>query len=239
MTHELHTVLAGPTANEAEAIVLWVHGVDSDSTVWEPTIELVAREHTCAAVDLLGHGKSPVSEREEDYRREVVLTDLDHVIAGLRAGAPGTPIIWVGHSLGGYLGLAHVLTRNGSDAIDGLVLVSTGPGFRDPDAMSSWNDRVRANAPKYSVSETAATIAFHHDSMVMEKLTEVTLPVALVIGDGDKAFLGANDYLERKLPHAARTTVEGARHFVMRSHPESVAAAVQTVVAQLGDRPNG
>ena len=41
----------------------------------------------------------------------------------LRAGAPGTPIIWVGHSLGGYLGLAHVLTRNGSDAIGGLVLV--------------------------------------------------------------------------------------------------------------------
>ena len=55
-----------------------------------------------------------------------------------------------------------------------------------------------------------------------------------MIGDGDRAFLGANDYLERKLPHAHRTTVEGARHFVMRSHPESVADAVATVIAELG-----
>ena len=47
---------------------------------------------------------------------------------------------------------------------------------------------MRANAPEYTVSEAAATIAFHHDSLVMERLTELTLPVALVIGDGDRAF---------------------------------------------------
>jgi pimeloyl-ACP methyl ester carboxylesterase len=68
---------------------------------------------------------------------------------------------------------------------------------------------------------------------VMERLADLTMPLALVIGDGDRAFLGANDYLERKLPHAHRTTVEGARHFVMRSHPESVADAVATVIAEL------
>ena len=99
--------------------------------------------------------------------------------------------------------------------------------------MTSWNERVRANAPKYGVSELAATIAFHVDSLVMDHITELTLPIALVIGDGDKAFLGANDYLERKLPHATRTTVEEARHFVMKSHPEAVAAAVGTVVGEL------
>ncbi|NDH84765.1 MAG: alpha/beta fold hydrolase, partial [Acidimicrobiia bacterium] len=150
----------------------------------------------------------------------------------IRAESPGAPIVWVGHSLGGYLGLAHALTRSGG-AADALVLVSTGPGFRDPDAMNSWNERVRANAPEYTVSEAAATIAFHHDSLVMDRLADLTVPLALVIGDGDRAFLGANDYLERKLPHAHRTTVEGARHFVMRSHPESVADAVATVIAKL------
>ena len=97
--------------------------------------------------------------------------------------------------------------------------------------MNSWNERVRANAPEYTVSEAAAT-AFR-DSLVMERLTDLTLPVALVIGDGDRAFLGANDYLERKLPHAHRTTVENARHFV-RGHPDSVADAVATVIAELG-----
>ncbi|MEM9466937.1 MAG: alpha/beta hydrolase [Actinomycetota bacterium] len=235
MTTALHTITSGPPATAGDVVVLWVHGVDSDGSVWDDAAALVAADHTSVSVDLLGHGASPVSDDEGDYRRDAVLDDLDDVITGIRAGAPGARIVWVGHSLGGYLGLAHALTRTGADAVDALVLVSTGPGFRDPDAMTSWNDRVRANAPAYSVSETAATIAFHHDAMVMERLTELELPIALVIGDGDKAFLGANDYLERKLPHASRTTVEDARHFVMRSHPESVAGAVATVVAELED----
>ena len=233
MTTELHTVITGPPAAADDTVVLWVHGVDSDTTVWDPAVALVSAEHPCVAIDLPGHGGSPVPAEEAAYHRDAVLADLDAVIAGIRAEAPGARIVWVGHSLGGYLGLAHALTRGENAAIDALVLVSTGPGFRDPDAMTSWNDRVRANAPKYTVSETAATIAFHHDSMVMERLSDLELPVALVIGDGDKAFLGANDYLERKLPHASRTTVAEARHFVMRSHPESVAAAVATVVAEL------
>ena len=53
--------------------------------------------------------------------------------------------------------------------------------------------------------------------------------LALVIGDGDRTYLGANDYMEKKLPHAERTTVEGARHYVMRSHPDDVAAAVRSM----------
>lgn len=233
MTTELHTIITGPPAADDDTVVLWVHGVDSDATVWDAAVGLVSADRMCVAIDLLGHGSSPVSDDEDDYRRDAVLADIDAVIAGVRAEAPGARIVWVGHSLGGYLGMAHALTRAGEEAVDGLVLVSTGPGFRDPDAMSSWNERVRANAPKYSVTETAATIAFHHDSMVMERLSELQLPITLVIGDGDKAFLGANDYLERKLPHATRTTVEDARHFVMRSHPDSVAAAVAIVAAEL------
>ncbi len=234
MATDLHTTITGPPASDGDVVVLWVHGVDSDAAVWDPAVTLVAAEHTCVAVDLPGHGSSPVSDDEADYTREAVLGDLDAVIATIRTEAPGARIVWVGHSLGGYLGMAHALTRVDEGAIDALVAVSTGPGFRDPDAMTDWNDRVRANAPKYSVSETAATIAFHHDAMVMERLTELTLPLALVIGDGDKGFLGANDYLERKLPHAHRTTVAEARHFVMRSHPESVADAVAAVVGELG-----
>ena len=155
-----------------------------------------------------------------------MLEDLDAVISEL----PG-PVVFVGHSLGGYLAMAHALTRPG--AVDALVLVSTGPGFRDPQARAGWNSRLLKNAPNYGVSELAATVGLHVDSMVIDRMTELRLPVALVIGDGDRAYRGANDYMERKLPHATRTTVEGARHFVMRSHPEQVAAAVRNIAASL------
>ena len=205
---------SGPT-------VLFLHGLDSDSGVWIPTIELLG-DHTCASVDLPGHGQSPVSDDPSAYEREAVLEGLDGVLGQLEA-----PVVFVGHSLGGYLGLAHALTRPG--AIGGLVLVSTGPGFRDPDARDSWNSRVRDNAAGYGVSEVTASIAFHVDSMVIDRMTELTVPLALVIGDGDKAYLGANDYMEKKLPHARRTTVEGARHYVMRSHPDAVAGSIRSI----------
>lgn len=229
MTTDLHTVRLAPDQPQDDSVVLWVHGVDSDSSIWESAMALVADHRSCVAIDLPGHGQSPEGRSADDYRREPVLAALDEVVADVRAETPGRPLIWVGHSLGGYLGLAHALTRHNDQAIDGLVLVATGPGFRDPAAMADWNDRVAANAPSYSVSETAATIAFHHDALVMDRLDELTLPLALVIGSDDRAFVGANDYMERKLAQAQRFTVDGGRHFVMRSHPDAVAKAVTAV----------
>lgn len=230
---DLHTRTNGPPIANDTITVLWVHGVDSDTHVWDAAIDLVATSHPCVNVDLPGHGESPEPVDAMAYERAGVLADLDAVIERVRSHDPHQRVVLVGHSLGGYLGLAHALTRDGETGIDALVLVSTGPGFRDPAAMQDWNERVRANAPKYRVSELAATIAFHVDSLVMDRITELAVPVALVIGDGDKGFLGANDYLERKLPHATRATVADARHFVMKSHPEAVAAAVATVVGEL------
>ena len=222
MTTDLHmtTTGSGPT-------VLFVHGLDSDSEVWAPVIDLLP-DHTCVALDLPGHGRSTVAEDAAAYERESILGGFDDVLAGLER-----PVVFVGHSLGGYLGMAYALTR--PDVIDALVLVSTGPGFRDPTARESWNERVRTNAPDYDIAEIAATAAFHVDAMVIDRMSELTLPIAMVIGDGDKAYLGANDYMEKKLPHARRTTVEGARHYVMRSHPADVAAAIRSMTTMATD----
>ena len=224
MSTPLHITTTGSAAASA-ATLLFVHGVDSDSDVWTPTIDLLT-DHRCVAADLPGHGKSPVSNDPAAYERSAMLEDLDAVISELPR-----PIVFVGHSLGGYLAMAHALTRPG--AVDALVLVSTGPGFRDLEAREGWNSRLLKNAPSYGVSELAATVGLHVDSMVIDRMTELRLPVALVIGDGDRAYLGANDYMERKLPHATRTTVEGARHYVMRSHPDHVATAIRDVAASL------
>ena len=224
MSTPLHVTTSG-TASSGTATLLFVHGVDSDSEVWTPTIDLLA-DHLCVAVDLPGHGKSPVSTDPAAYERGAILQDLDAVISEL-----ARPLVFVGHSLGGYLGMAYTLTH--PNTVDALVLVSTGPGFRDPEARQSWNSRLLKNAPSYGVSEMAATAGLHVDSMVIDRMAELTLPLALLIGDGDRAYLGANDYMETKLPQATRTTVEGARHYVMRSHPEQVSAAIRRIAASL------
>lgn len=216
MPTELHITDTG-----SGPAVLFVHGLDGTSDVWSRAIALLD-DHRCVTVDLPGHGGSPVTAEPADYGREAVLRDLEEIIGDL-----DVPVVLVGHSLGGYLGMAYALTRPGELA--GLVLVATGPGFRDPEARESWNTRVRENTADYAIPEIAASIAFHTDSMVIDRMTELSLPIALVIGDGDRAYLGANDYMEKKLPHAVRRTVDDARHYVMRSHPETVADAVRSL----------
>ena len=203
--------------------VLFVHGLDSSADVWAPVIDLLGG-HTCTAVDLPGHGKSPTSDDAADYERGALLQLLTEIIEPLDG-----PVVLVGHSLGGYLGMAYALTH--PDALAGMVLVATGPGFRDPDARERWNAAVLENAAGYGIPDIAAAVAFHADSMVIDRLTELLLPIALVIGDGDKTYLGANDYMEKKLPHATRTTVPDARHYVMRSHPQTVADAVRSMTS--------
>lgn len=219
------TELHRRTSGSGPAVLL-VHGLDSDGTVWDPVIARLD-DHTCVAVDLPGHGASPVSDDPAAYEREALLADLDDVLADL-----ARPVVLVGHSLGGYLGIAHALTRPG--AVAGLVLVSTGPGFRDEGARETWNQRVRDNTPSYTIPGIAAAVAFHTDAMVIDRLSELTLPITLVIGDGDTAYLGANDYMERRLPHAARLTVEGARHYVMKSHPDQLASAIRSMASHVG-----
>ncbi len=210
------TVGSGPA-------VLLVHGMADDSSVWDATVAAAGPNLACTTVDLPGHGRSPTPSEEAAYRREAVLDALDGVLAQIG------PAVMVGHSLGGYLALVHHLTRPG--VLRGLVLVSTGPGFRDAEAMQRWNDRVHANTPNLDMAPVAATISLHTDSLVIERLSEVSIPVGLVVGSEDRNFFGANDYMETKLSDVRRVTVEGGRHRVMRTHPEPIAEMIHQVVA--------
>lgn len=221
------TELHATTTGSGPPVVL-LHGMGDDSSVWDQTVADLAGDFACTAVDLPGHGRSPAPDDPGAYRREAVLEDLDEVL-----GQTG-PALVVGHSLGGYLALAHRITRRDGRAAAGLVLVSTGPGFRDADSMAHWNDRVRANAPNLSVPPAAVAISFHVDSMVIDRLEEVTVPAGLVVGDGDRNFMGANDYMEARLSDVRRVTVEGGRHRVMLTHPGEVAAMVRRVAAAAG-----
>ena len=219
----LHTATHG-----SGPAVVFVHGYADSSDVWEGTVAELAESCTCTTIDLPGHGHSEAPVDTAAYQRESVLAAFDDVLAASAVASAG-PAVFVGHSLGGYLGLAHHLTRPG--VLRGLVLVSAGPGFRDESAMSKWNERVLENTAALDVPPEAAAISLHVDSLVIDGLGDVSIPVGLVVGSDDKAFLGANDYMEAKFPDVRRCTVEGGRHRVMRTHPEAVASMVQEVIA--------
>ena len=221
----MSTRLHRTTTGTGPAVVL-VHGFADDSTVWDTTVAALEADCTCIAVDLPAHGRSPAPTEPADYERAALLASIDDVLADTG------PAVYVGHSLGGYLGLAHSVTRPG--VLRGLVLVAAGPGFRDAASMQAWNDQVRLNMPRLDLPRVAATSSLHTDSMVIDRLDEVTVPVGLLVGSRDKAFVGANDYMERKLSDVRRRTIDEGRHRLMRTHSDAIADMVRQVVAAAG-----
>jgi pimeloyl-ACP methyl ester carboxylesterase len=115
---ELHgDRVAYRTAGEGPVILL-IHGITSDSRVWERVMPGLARAHTVIAPDLPGHGSS--DKPKGDYSlgaHACCIRDLLLALGHDRATL-------VGHSLGG--GIAMQFSYQFPDMCERLVLVDSG-----------------------------------------------------------------------------------------------------------------
>jgi len=219
--------LAQYTSGSGPAIV-FLHGIGSSAETWATVADRLAEAHSTVRFDLLGHGASPAPADPKEYTRDRALDDVDDLLATLDG-----PAVLVGHSLGGYLALAHAATRPG--IARGIVILNTGPGFRDPEKRQAWNDRSRRNAHRFGVPEQAAELNLQADSVVMERLADMSVPTLVLAGTDDRPeYTGAGQYLERKMPNARFVAVEGGGHAMHEeSHAEEVADLISAFVAEL------
>ncbi len=204
--------------------MLFVHGWLNDSTVWGGVVAELSQSHRCIAVDLRGHGDS-VGTGPGTYGRDLVLDDLRSVIA---ERCDGGPVTVVGHSLGGYLALA--LAIENPELVAALGLVAAGPGFRNPESREQWNSSVRATAADRELPPGQHEISMHVDSMVLDRLSEIELPAAVVVGERDKRFIASADVFDKYLHVAGRTVVPDAGHMVHVKQPSAVAEALRCVL---------
>jgi pimeloyl-ACP methyl ester carboxylesterase len=110
--HTLHYVTAGSPENPP---ILMVHGYTSSHHVWRTTIPVLEKSLYCVAIDLLGHGDSPVDPNgdhsiEAQGRR--VLALADHL------GFDRFSLI--GHSMGGQTVLC-IASMLAPERVDKLV----------------------------------------------------------------------------------------------------------------------
>ena len=209
--------------------LVFIHGLGGSTATWDGCVAALCDRYETVAIDLLGHGESPVPEDPAEYTRDRALVDIDEVLADL-----SSPAVLVGHSLGGYLALAHAATRRGATLA--IVVLNTGPGFRDAEKREGWNERSRRNAHRFGVPVQATNLNLQEDSVVMEHLADMTVPTLVLAGELDRPeYQSSGQYLERKMAHAHLEVVAGGEHNMQESHAPEIAAAidrfVQSVIA--------
>jgi pimeloyl-ACP methyl ester carboxylesterase len=206
--------------------IVFLHGMGSSSGTWAAQMAALEGRFTVIAFDLLGHGQSPVPRDPTLYSRDGALADLDDIVATL-----GHKPVLVGHSLGGYLALAYSATRRGS--VRGMVVMATGPGFRDAEKREAWNARSERNAHRFGVEPQVAGLNLQHDSLVMESLAELDVPTLVLAGTEDAApYTASGAYLERKMPDARFVAIEGGKHMM---HEKSHAAEIAKLITDFVD----
>jgi pimeloyl-ACP methyl ester carboxylesterase len=64
--------------------------------------------------------------------------------------------------------------------------------------------------------------------MVMDRMSEIDAPTAVIVGERDKAFMASAEVFEKQLNVTARTVVSGAGHMVHAKAASAVAGALRS-----------
>jgi pimeloyl-ACP methyl ester carboxylesterase len=207
------------------------HGVGSSSKVWD-AVAPAFPDYEFATWDQPGHGQSqhlanPIGP--DGYGAMTPYLALKQAIGGLVRNRADDGVILLGHSLGGYVSARYAIDH--PTQVTALVLVATGPGFRSADARQKWNDDIVAQSETKGRPEML--VGLHEDAHVMDHLGDLACPTLVVVGSEDKAFTGAAEYLERKIPGARRVVIEGAGHKAPQTHGAEVAAAIRSLLESM------
>jgi pimeloyl-ACP methyl ester carboxylesterase len=136
-----------------------------------------------------------------------------------------------------------------------LVLVDTGPGYRNDEARDKWNAWVERRAQELergrsradSSPELAQAVHAHpeglpraargvmaqKDARVITSLDSIAVPTLVIVGAEDTDFLAGADYMHRRIPNSRKVVIDNAGHAANMDQPEAFNAAVRELLEQL------
>jgi pimeloyl-ACP methyl ester carboxylesterase len=229
--------------------LLLTHGFGATAGMWNRNIGALSADRPVIVWDQRGHGSSDAPNDPEGYSEQICVADMAAILdaAGVDRAVLG------GMSLGGYLSLAFHLVH--PQRVVGLLLVDTGPGYRNDEARDKWNAWVerraqqleRGQPPADNSAEVAQAVHRHpeglpraargvmaqKDARVITSLDRITVPTLVVVGADDTDFLAGADYMFRKIPKARKVVIDNAGHAANMDQPETFNTAVREFLEPL------
>ena len=224
--------------------ILLTHGYSSTARMWDGQIAALSRDHTLILWDMRGHGESDSPADPARYSEEETVADM----AAILDTAHVDRAVIGGLSLGGYMSLA--FHRAHPERVRGLLIVDTGPGFKNDEARKGWNDTAmktaerferdglaplqRASAERSGAKHRSADglvlaargMFTQRDARVIESLPGIQIPALIVVGANDTPFLKAADYMATKISGASKAAIPDAGHAANIDQPEFFNKAV-------------
>ncbi len=209
-------------------VIIASHGVGSSGAVWDSMASVLSLNYEFVAWDQPGHGESAALSDPTGYSAVTPYDALAQVVEETCASRGKQKVILLGHSLGGYVSARYAIEH--PDRVSALILISTGPGFRSPDAREKWNADIIKQSERKGRPEML--VGLHADSFVIDHLADITCPTLAMVGSEDAAFVGATEYIEKKIPGTQRVTLDGAGHMAPKTHGVELGAVVSTFLSE-------
>jgi pimeloyl-ACP methyl ester carboxylesterase len=230
--------------------LLLTHGYSATGDMWRGQVDAFAKHYRLITWDMRGHGRSDYPDDQSAYSEAATVADMAALLD--KVGAK-TAIVG-GLSLGGYMSLAFNLAH--PKRVRGLLIIDTGPGYRNDEARESWNKNAHRTADRYEseglgrlaagspemrmsthrsaegLARAARGMLTQRDARVISSLPSVAVPSLVVVGANDTPFLAASDYMAAKIPGAKKVVIADAGHAANIDQPAAFNDAILGFLAE-------
>lgn len=213
--------------------IVFLHGFSLTVHMWQHQLAALSRDYQFVIYDARGHGQSESPSSPSQYSADIVVEDLFQLLGvlGIRNTVVG------GLSMGGYETLRFYMRH--PDMVSALILMDTGPGYRNPARREEWNrqweeyadllksggiEAFASSAPIYNsrdilfrqnpmgLANMSRKVVAQHDSLVIEYLTKIKVPTLVIVGGEDTPYMLAAKYMSKVIPNTHLVVIPRAEH---------------------------
>jgi pimeloyl-ACP methyl ester carboxylesterase len=236
---------------EGPALLL-THGYSATGQMWQGQLATLSPHFKVITWDMRGHGASDYPQDQAAYSEAATVADM----AALLDVVGADKAIVGGLSLGGYMSLA--FHRAHPERTRALLIIDTGPGYRNDQARDGWNANALRRAERLEaeglgdlskagaevrqarhrdasgLARAARGMLTQRDARVIESLPTIAVPAVVIVGADDAPFLAASDYMAAKIPGAKKVVIENAGHSANIDQPQAFNAALLGFLTDAG-----